>query len=188
MSFSSGTFNRLYNWATDKANSIKIRADRMDAEMDGFATGLSTCILKDGTQTITANIPFSTFKLTGVGDGTAAQDAATLKQVQNGATSYAAMAGTDAYTMAMSPTVTALVAGSMFLGKVANAASGAAATLQIDSTSALSITKSGTSSISATDMPAGKLCVFGYDGTQFQLLNPAAGSEDQSILAAQIFS
>ena len=34
----SGLFERVHNWATDKANNITIRADRMDTEMDGFAT------------------------------------------------------------------------------------------------------------------------------------------------------
>ena len=58
MAFSGGTFSRLYSWASDQSNGIKIRADRMDAEMDGMATGLSTCLLKDGTQTATARIPF----------------------------------------------------------------------------------------------------------------------------------
>ena len=59
MAFSGGTFSRLYSWASDQSNGIKIRADRMDAEMDGMATGLSTCLLKDGTQTATARIPFA---------------------------------------------------------------------------------------------------------------------------------
>jgi len=59
MAFSGGTFSRLYSWASDQAAGIKIRADRMDNEMDGFATGLSTCLLKDGTQTAVARIPFA---------------------------------------------------------------------------------------------------------------------------------
>ena len=53
----SGVFVRLYNWVNDAAANIKIRADRMDNEMDGFATGLSSCITKDGQTTITANLP-----------------------------------------------------------------------------------------------------------------------------------
>ena len=56
---SSGTFARLYDWTDDKDNGIKIRADRMDAEFDGMATGLTTGILKDGTQTTTAIVPFA---------------------------------------------------------------------------------------------------------------------------------
>lgn len=55
----SGVFSRLYNWVSDAANSIKITASRMDAEMDGFATGLSGCVTKDGQTTTTASIPFA---------------------------------------------------------------------------------------------------------------------------------
>ena len=58
----SGLFERLYNWVTDRDSGIKIRADRMDAELDGIAAGLSTALLKDGTQTVTANIPFATYR------------------------------------------------------------------------------------------------------------------------------
>ena len=59
MAYSSGTFSRLFDWTDDRDNGIKIRADRFDQELDGFATGLSTALLKDGTQTATAKIPFA---------------------------------------------------------------------------------------------------------------------------------
>src|SRR3990167_5295618 len=86
MAFASGVMSRLYNFVTDKANAIKVVASRMDAELDGFATALSSCLLKDGTQTVEANIPFSGYKLTGVGDPTNAQDAATKNYVDTAAT------------------------------------------------------------------------------------------------------
>ena len=59
MAFSSGTFSRLYDWTTDRDAGVKIRADRMDQEFAGIATGLTTAILKDGTQTTTAVVPFA---------------------------------------------------------------------------------------------------------------------------------
>jgi len=62
-----GVFTRLYNWANDAAASIKIRADRFDADMDGFATGLSTCMTKDGQQLPTAAQNFNGQNLTNVG-------------------------------------------------------------------------------------------------------------------------
>jgi len=71
----SGVFNRLYTWVTDRNNNIKIRADRMDAEFDGIATGLSNAITKDGQTTISANIPFNDKRITGLGDQAAATDA-----------------------------------------------------------------------------------------------------------------
>lgn len=55
----SGTFNRSYSWVNDKANSIDITASRFDTEDNGFATGLSTVICKDGQTTTVAVIPFN---------------------------------------------------------------------------------------------------------------------------------
>lgn len=71
----SGTFARLYNWVTDKNSGRFITASRMDAEMDGFATGLSNCVTRDGQSPATANIPLGGHKITGLGDGTQATDA-----------------------------------------------------------------------------------------------------------------
>ena len=45
----NGNFLRLYNWVTDKANSINITASRMDGEDTGFATaGFGNCVTRDG--------------------------------------------------------------------------------------------------------------------------------------------
>src|SRR6478752_4692435 len=54
----SGVFVRLYNWVTDHSNSVPVTDSRMDGEMDGFATGLSNAICRDGQSTATARIPF----------------------------------------------------------------------------------------------------------------------------------
>lgn len=77
----SGLFTRVYNWVTDKNNSVNITASRMDAEMDGMATGLSTAITKDGQTTITADIPFNGKKITGLGNGTNSADAVNKSQL-----------------------------------------------------------------------------------------------------------
>jgi len=71
----AGVFVRLYSWITDRNNGVKIRADRMDNEMNGFATGLSNCITRDGQTTVTANISLSGNKLTNIGAATAGGDA-----------------------------------------------------------------------------------------------------------------
>ncbi len=68
----SGTFLRIHNWITDKVNQVPVTASRMDAEMDGFATGLSTAICKDGQTTTTARIPFGSGTSAGVGSSSAA--------------------------------------------------------------------------------------------------------------------
>jgi hypothetical protein len=62
----NGTFARIYRWQTDAANGLNIAADRFDAEDDGFATGLSNCITRDGQSPPTASIPWGNQNLTGV--------------------------------------------------------------------------------------------------------------------------
>jgi hypothetical protein len=47
----------------------------MDQEMDGFATGLSKTITRDGQSTVTQDIPFNNRKITGLGNATADSDA-----------------------------------------------------------------------------------------------------------------
>lgn len=74
----SGTFLRHYhpnNWVTDRDGNINIKADKMDAEMDAMATGLSNTICRDGQSTITADIPFNNKKITGLADATSATHA-----------------------------------------------------------------------------------------------------------------
>lgn len=63
----TGTFVRSYNWQQDAANGINILASRFDTEDDGFASGLSNCITRDGQGIPTANIAWGNYNLTGVG-------------------------------------------------------------------------------------------------------------------------
>ena len=116
----TGTFLRIYNWVTDKVNAIPITASRVDTELDGMATGLSNCITKDGQTTISANIPLNSFKLTGLGVGTARTDAITVGQVQDNQFLYlGTTSGTaDAYTLAPSPAITAYTATQQFTAKI----------------------------------------------------------------------
>src|SRR6185312_7237645 len=68
----SGVWTRLYNWTNDAANGIKIRADRMDSEMnDMTANGLSAVLTRDGQGQPTANLPMAGFKHTGAANATA---------------------------------------------------------------------------------------------------------------------
>ena len=53
----SGTFTVLYNWATEAA-SPPIAISKLDAEMAGIATGLSTCLLRTGG-TLTGSLTIS---------------------------------------------------------------------------------------------------------------------------------
>lgn len=116
----SGTFTRIYNWVVDKANGIDITASRMDTEFDGIANGLSTCITKDGQTTLTANIPFGNYKITGLGNGTARSDAINVGQVQDNQFLYlgTTTGSADAYTLSPAPTITAYATTQQYVAKI----------------------------------------------------------------------
>lgn len=81
MSFNgSGTF--LINSAGQPVvTNTTISSTAQNALTADLATGLSTCITKNGQTTITANIPMSTFKLTGLGAGSAAGNSLRYEQL-----------------------------------------------------------------------------------------------------------
>jgi hypothetical protein len=116
----TGTFVRLYNWVTDKNNSVPITASKMDDETDGIATGLTNCITKDGQTVITQNIPFNSKKITGLAVGTARTDAINVGQVQDSQFTYLGTTGgaADAYTATPSPAITAYAANQRFTAKI----------------------------------------------------------------------
>lgn len=167
----SGTF--LINSAGQPvvANTV-ISATVFNALTSDLATGLSTAITKDGQTTITANIPFGSNKITGLGAGTAATDAANLSQVQSTAAKLVTVTGTDTITGSMSPQLTAYAAGQLFYF-VANAANTGAVTINIDSLGAKAITRDGSTALAAGDINSGEVVVVIYDGTRFQMINAA---------------
>ena len=186
----AGVFNRLYSWVTDAANSIKISSTRTDAETDGIATGLSTCITKDGQTTVTANIPLGGFRITNIGDATARTDAAKVSQVQNSSSHLVgSISGTNTITGSLTPVLTAYTSGQKFHFVVANTNTGAT-TLNIDSVGAKNITLPTTVALAGGELVAGSVAVVEYDGTQFQLVGPGMllGKHTIPILASSMVS
>lgn len=151
-----------------------------------LASGLSTAITKDGQTTLTANIPWSGYRLTGLGAATAGTDAAQFKQIQSGAAIYVTAAGTDTYTGTMVPTLTAYATGNYFTFIIPNTNT-TTATLNIDGLGAKAITKNGSTALAAGDLVANRVALVYYDGTRFQLLNPASSALSSSLTSAHIF-
>lgn len=77
---SNGTYSGSTVWQSDAAAAVKIRADRHDTHDQDLATGINNCLAKDGQNSPSANIGWGSFKITSLGDGTAAADAATYGQ------------------------------------------------------------------------------------------------------------
>lgn len=172
----SGVFSRVYNWVTDKNNSVNITASRMDTEDNGFASGLSNCVLKDGTQTITANIPMSGFKFTGLAAGTANTDSVTLGQIQNSTANWIASGGAvDAITATYSPAITSLVDGMELDFRATGANITTTPTFSPSSLTAHVITQNGGSALSAGSIPAANFEAklrYNLAGTRWELMNP----------------
>lgn len=84
----NGVFNRLYNWQADAAAGINILALRMDNEMDGFATGLSTCLTRDGQAAMEAPLDMGGFKMINLANPTNPQDAVTKNFLDSNFAAY----------------------------------------------------------------------------------------------------
>ena len=101
MAFSSGTFS-LYTPGNPTVTGTTISSDWANNTLNDIATGLSTCVLKDGSQTITANIPMSGFTLTGIaaadanGEPVRWQQSSAGVMTTTGDTLYASSANTPA--------------------------------------------------------------------------------------------
>ena len=170
----SGTFN-INSAGQPVVTGTTITSTAFNLLTADLATGLSTAMTKDGQSTPTANIPMGTFKLTGLGAGTAATDAAQYGQLQAGATTIAVVTGTDTLTGTLTPAITAYATGNLFSFVAANTNTGAA-TIALNGLAAKNITKLGSTALAAGDIVSGRVYLIEYDGTRFQLLNPSASS------------
>ena len=111
----NGTFSGTTVWTQDKNAGTKITSSNHDTHDQDIANALSACLLKDGTQTVTADIPLSTYKLTNIGRATLTTDAIQLNQVQRSETIWGGI--TTGYTTVFSanavPAITSYNAGLM---------------------------------------------------------------------------
>ena len=183
----SGTF--LINTAGQPVVSgTVISSTAFNALTADLATGLSTAITKDGQTTVTANIPMSTYKFTGLGVGSAATDSANLSQVQSTVTKLlTSVSGADTITAVGAPVVAAYAAGQMFYF-VATGDNTGAVTLNIDSLGAKAVTRDGSVALAAGDIKSGEVVVVVYDGTRFQVVSQLNSAGDARFANVSITS
>lgn len=165
----SGTFVRVHNWAADAAAAIKISSTRMDAECDGYATGLSNCVTRDGQSAPTANIPMGGFKHTNVASGSARAEYSAIAQIQDGSVVYGSVGGTaDAVTITLTPAITAYVTGMGIMFKPTSSNTGAA-TVNVNGVGLKDIRYKDVA-LAAASWISGDIVRAEYDGTRFQML------------------
>lgn len=136
----------------------------------------ATKLSRDGSLAMLGNLSMGGFKITNGLAGTAATDYPTIGQVQDGGFSYIAAGGTaNAITATIAPAVTAYTAGQVFRVKAASTSTAAAVTLNVNGLGIKTVLRSDGSPLMIGDIRSGAICSFMYDGTNFQLLVPAAG-------------
>ena len=119
---------------------------------------------------MTANIPMSGYKITGVGAGTARTDAATLATIQDGTGVYVGTVGgtADVITLTPSPAITSYTAGQTFRF-IASGTNTTNVTVNVSGLGAKAVQLSG-SALAGGEIVSGKAYGVLYDGTQFQLV------------------
>lgn len=181
MSFASGTF-LINSTGQPVVTGTVISSTAFNALTADLATGLSTCILKDGTQTISANLPMAGFKFTGLAAGSAAGESVRWEQIASSLTAaqWAVAGGSaDAITAVYSP-VNASLPDGLLLGFRASAANTTTTpTFAPDGLTAHTVTKFGGTALSPGDI-AGALAEhivrYNLTNTRWELLNPAANA------------
>jgi len=101
-------------------------------------------------------------------------DFTTGAQVQNSSLTFlSSVAGTNTIVGTLTPAITAYQAGQMFSFISAGANTGAV-TLNVNGVGAKAVTKLGSTALAAGDITANAIIIVQYDGTEFQLVAPAA--------------
>lgn len=180
MGWSGGTFSRVHDWTTDAGSAINIEASRMDAEDDNFATGINTCLTKDGQNSPTANLPMGGNRHTGVGNAAALTDYASAADViDNHLTYYVTTGSSNAYVLTPSPSIGAYAEGQILYFR-ANHTNTGASTLNVNSLGAIAIEWNDGTALSAGDITLGEYYAVIYDANDtpdsFKLLHSRVGS------------
>jgi hypothetical protein len=171
----NGTHTGTSVWQQDRDAGTKIVADRHDTNDNDLATGINTCINKTGANAFTGNANLGSQKIVSLADGTAHTDGVNAGQIQDGGLIFQATdsGSADAYVIALSPAITAYVAGQEFNFK-AGATSTGASTLNVNGVGVKNIKKKNDQAIAAGDIEANAIIKVVYDGTSFQMLSQTA--------------
>lgn len=194
MGFTGGTFT-ITNGTHSGSNTFQqdrdaqepIKADRVDYALTDIAAGLTKCILKDGTQTVTANIPMNDKKFTGLSDGSSRTDSCPIKQVQDCSFNYAGLTtgAAGVFVGTLAPAITAYANGAIYTFRAHQAANGSD-TLNLNSVGAKSIVLPNNTALAATDITSGQQVVVVYDSAldKFILVTPGVNNAKLAAIAA----
>jgi len=136
MSWSGGTYTKGNNatggWTGDASLGIGIEAGRHDTQDDDFATGINTCLTKDGSNSPSANLPMGGYKHTGVANASAGDEYLSYAQLLDVSKAVTTAGTAPAYTVSLTPTPAAYFDGMSFDIECHADTTGAAATLNVN--------------------------------------------------------
>ncbi len=140
----SGVYSAPAGGSYPAAEATLIEAGKHNTLIADIITELSNSLAKDGQTQATGNIPMGGFKLTGMGNGSAATDSATLAQAQSASGQWCGTAGgtANALTLTPLPAITSYAAGQIFRFKSAAENTGAT-TVNISGIGAIAIQRNG---------------------------------------------
>lgn len=173
----SGVYVLPVTSVTPAVGSTTISSADFNSFTADLATALTLCLTEDGNNVPTANLPMATFRHTGVSDGAALTDYASVNQVVDNALCYggASAVGTDAYAVNLSVNPVAYVAGNryQFIADVANTG---ACTINFNSIGAKSIKIQDGNDPADNYIIADAVVDVEYDGTDMVLMGvPSIG-------------
>lgn len=180
----NGSFSGSAIWQDDTNAGFDIVNTRHDTHDQDLAQGINNCLAKDGQNSPTADLPMAGFKHTSVADGSARNQYATVAQLQDqGVQALASVGGTaNAITASMTPVISAYVTGARYTFKaISNSSS--TVTLKIDSAPAVAVQFNGAALVSG-EIAANQWHTVIYDGSVFQLLNPATSASTRTLPAS----
>lgn len=110
---SNGTYTGATVWSDDDTNGFAIESTRHDTHDQDLATGINTCIAKDGQNTPSANLPMGGFLHTNVAAATARTHYGRMAEISDSSYMWGGTAGGSGgnYTASITPAPSAYVAG-----------------------------------------------------------------------------
>lgn len=180
----NGSFSGSDVWTDDANAGFDIVDARHDTHDQDLAQGINNCLTKDGQNSPTANLSMNSYKHTNVGDGTARNQYATVGQLQDQGVQALSLVGgtTTTITASMTPVISSYTTGARYYFKAVNTNTGST-TLKIDSAPAVTIQLNGAALVSG-EIVSGRYHTVIYDGTNFQLLNPAMSASTRTLPAS----
>ena len=164
-----GTRTGTTTWTQADAAGVDIISSAHDTHDQDLATGINSCLMKDGGNTATSNIPMGGFKFTNLGDAAALTQALTVKQALNQSANYVATVGGTAnvITLTTAWTATAYTAG-MKVSFIPTATNSGSVTVNVDGLGAKNVYIGG-NALTGGELVQSRIVEMTYDGTQFQV-------------------